>query len=79
MKTLNVIIALTLITFFSCTSNSDHGHDHDSEEHGHTHEDDSHHHDHVEQEEFTIEQDTVQEGQPEEHHTHEDDTEHHNH
>ena len=81
MKTLNSIIAIALITLFSCSSHSDHGHDHNSEDHGHTHEDGTHHHDHeqVEQEEFSIENDSTQEEHPEEHHIHEDGTEHHNH
>ena len=92
MKNFKMLIVLLVLFALACTGNNsqaDHGHEHgpDTHEHanddGHSHEhgeaDHSHEHgDHHEQQEFTVEADSVK-IQNDSTHTHEDGTTHHNH
>jgi ABC-type nickel/cobalt efflux system permease component RcnA len=79
MKTRYIIFALLILFTISCTSKStqeEHGHEHDTEEaHGHEHDEESDHEhedeEHLEQEEFTVGEDST--------HTHDDGSEHHDH
>jgi hypothetical protein len=87
MKISNILIALTIVFAVACSgkkSENDHGHEHGTEAHDHAPdanaEDHGHEHDaHPEQEEFTIQGDSIQVTTDTTHHTHEDGSTHHDH
>lgn len=79
MKISNILIALIILFSVACTSKNvknEHGHEHETEDSVHSHDDDGNH---VDQEEFTIEDKSIQEENDSTHHIHEDGSEHHDH
>ena len=88
MKIKNLLFAALLIFSFSAcreTVNEDHGHEHEegADAHSHEEEDHGHPHDdeggHMEQEEFKVGMDTLNNPEKSDTHTHEDGAEHHDH
>jgi hypothetical protein len=77
MKISNIVIALVTLFAVACTDEktaNEHGHAHGTEEHGHDHDDDHH-----EQEEFTVNEDSVEVMTDSTTHAHDDSSLHHNH
>ncbi|MDH5474945.1 MAG: hypothetical protein OEX22_04580 [Cyclobacteriaceae bacterium] len=81
MKISNILIAFIILFSVSCITKNEHGHDHGTESHDHHNEEDSmdHHHEQNKQEEFTIEEDSIQIENDSTYHTHEDGSKHHDH
>jgi len=73
MKISNIVVALVIVFAVACTGKktaNEHGHEHDTEEHAHD--------DHQQQEEFTVNEDSVEVVTDSTTHTHEDGSSHHN-
>ncbi|MEO9477898.1 MAG: hypothetical protein ABJG41_20310 [Cyclobacteriaceae bacterium] len=82
MKISNILIATLIIFSAACGTKSDHGHEHSTEAHDHPHDSETNahdHEDHIEQEEFTVDGDSIEVMTDSTAHTHDDGSSHHDH